>query len=268
MDFDLENDIVTETVLDPTAINTIDPGIDPTKLVATTRRVQVKLTADKLMDEANGIPYLTKTARKQLRISKNKPTLDNLNNIVKFYQIWAHRVFPRAKFYDFILLARQLGKKDRILRDYRMSLIRKDMGIEPMGEENIESQFQDAVSSTQVENNDAIANSTLENINQDATTKQTEKTANLFHYDDDDDDDEDDDLYHIAQSTSPLKRSASKNSGPNNLDQDEDADSIRKPTTILSKEKPTHTDNHNLDNNSNTNKDLEEPDEEMFYSFN
>lgn len=228
---DFEDDMITETVVDPTTINTIDPGIDPTKLVATTRRVQVKLTADKLMDEANGIPYLAKTAKKHLRISKSKPALDNLNNIVKFYQIWAHRAFPRAKFKDFIELSRQLGKKDRILRDYRMSLIRKDMGIEPIGEDDIvtstlntditnpntsnihDHELGNSTTSAQDKLNaipaiESIANSTIETLtantqspidmkNSNHKSNQTENVDNLL--------DDDDDLYHIAQSTSPIK---------------------------------------------------------------
>lgn len=101
-----------------------DPTV--TEALTKTRRVQVKLTADKLLSD-KGLPYLMKHAPKRLRIStsRNSP-YDNLSHIVRFYQLWAHELFPKAKFKDFVKITRGL-KNDRALKEYRTNLCLDEM---------------------------------------------------------------------------------------------------------------------------------------------
>lgn len=116
--------------LDPT-INGADPTSteqDPTLISGTTRKPRVKLTAEKLLSK-KGLPYVVQHAPKSCRISKKKSPYDNLTGFLQFYQLWAHELYPKAKFKDFVALCGSLGRTDRDLREYRTNLIRKDMGM-------------------------------------------------------------------------------------------------------------------------------------------
>lgn len=113
----------------PTVPNSDDPTMtDPTMADALTktRRVQPKLTSDILLSE-RGLPYLVKHGPKRLRIStrRNKP-YDNLSRIVQFYQLWAHELYPRAKFRDFVKLCQNM-KNDKAVRSYRTELCLREM---------------------------------------------------------------------------------------------------------------------------------------------
>ncbi|QLQ80135.1 hypothetical protein HG537_0D01360 [Torulaspora globosa] len=110
-----------ETLVDPTLV-------DPTAVVGSLRRrrPQVKLTAERLLGE-RGLPYVMKQAPKAIRISKRRNEHDNLSHIIQFYQLWAHDLFPKARFDDFIKLCHSLGKSDKELREYRKNLYRSEM---------------------------------------------------------------------------------------------------------------------------------------------
>lgn len=106
----------------------VDPTVaDPTVTAPLKRRrPQVKLTAEKLIGE-KGLPYVMKNAPKRVRISKRRNAHDNLSQIVQFYQLWAHELFPKARFNDFIKLCQSLGKNDKLLREYRKNLYREEL---------------------------------------------------------------------------------------------------------------------------------------------
>ncbi|SCU83034.1 LAME_0C03752g1_1 [Lachancea meyersii CBS 8951] len=127
--------------LDPTAINSTgldDPQLsDPTAITARTRRPQVKLTAEKLCS-AKGLPKVMKEAPKRIRISKRRSSYENLTQFLQFYQLWANDLFPKAKFHDFVAICRTLGKTDRELREYRIELLRQELGIWSVGEPELE----------------------------------------------------------------------------------------------------------------------------------
>ena len=124
LDFELDP---TVNGLDPSMTSTTD-GQDPTLISTNTRKPRVKLTAEKLLS-TKGLPYVMEHAPKSCRISKHKTAYDNLTNFLQFYQLWAHNLYPKAKFKDFTSLCESLGKTDKELREYRMNLVRKDMGI-------------------------------------------------------------------------------------------------------------------------------------------
>lgn len=114
--------------LDPT-ITSVDPTVqDPTVIGAKSRTPRVKLTSERLMSK-KGLPYVMEHGRKSCRISKNKSSYENLTGFLQFYQLWAHDLYPKAKFKDFISLCETIGKSDRDLREYRANLVRKDMGM-------------------------------------------------------------------------------------------------------------------------------------------
>ncbi|SCU85764.1 LADA_0D09494g1_1 [Lachancea dasiensis] len=129
-------------LLDPLAINPAgleDSELpDPTAIVGRTRRPQVKLTAEKLCSP-KGLPKLMKEGPKRIRISKRKSSYDNLTHLLQYYQLWAHELFPKAKFHDFAALCRTLGKSDKDLREYRIELLRQEFAIPSFGEQDLEA---------------------------------------------------------------------------------------------------------------------------------
>lgn len=140
-----ETEFSDPTAIDPTAVP------DPTAIVAKARRTQVKLTSEKLLSD-KGLPYIMKNAPKRLRISSRKNAYDNLTNIAQFYQLWAHELYPKAKFRDFTKLCYTLGRSDKILREYRANLYRDEMGINMIGEDDIETRDQHIREATENEN--------------------------------------------------------------------------------------------------------------------
>ncbi|KAL3232782.1 Chromosome segregation in meiosis protein 3 [Nakaseomyces bracarensis] len=125
---------------------------DPTAVNTKKRRPQVRLTAEKLLS-SRGLPYVAKNAPKRVRISKSKSTYENLSNIVQFYQLWAHELFPKARFKEFVRLCNSLGKSDIEVRNYRMEIFRRDMeaqfGGGPLEANEAQSSSQAPVTSTQ-----------------------------------------------------------------------------------------------------------------------
>lgn len=101
------------------------------------RRVQVTLDEDKLMHPVHGISYLQSRAPTKLlpRIGKNRQSskketageLKDLSKILQFYQLWAHKLYPKANFSDFIGLARSVGQRKR-MRVWRRSWIDDEKG--------------------------------------------------------------------------------------------------------------------------------------------
>ncbi|AGO10553.1 AaceriABR100Wp [[Ashbya] aceris (nom. inval.)] len=116
---------------------TTDPAvladIDPSAIQVRKTRTVVKLDYEKLVSK-KGLPYVLKNAPKHARISKRRDTYGNLCHILQFYQLWAHELYPKAKFKDFVSLCDRLGKTDRLLRAYRMQLIREELGLAVEGD--------------------------------------------------------------------------------------------------------------------------------------
>lgn len=215
-------------------LRTEPPAFDPTAVITTKRRVQVKLTGDKMMDPERGLPHLMKIGKKRLHISKNKSSYENLSNIVQVYQLWAHQLYPKAKFNDFIKLSQQLGKSDKTLREYRGNVIRQELGLEMVGEEDV-----NPIITT--EQNDTITTSTDNNINShgsdlgnaDDEIIPHSNRRNVFVPEDDSDDDN---LYSFANSTAkPIETVAMHNGNEDEIQrlEAEQSSSARLATTVI-----------------------------------
>ncbi|CCK73460.1 Csm3p NDAI_0G04770 [Naumovozyma dairenensis CBS 421] len=241
---------------DPTSIaldtNLATTSADPTAILTTSRRTQVKLTTERLLTE-KGLPYLLKNGPKNIKISKKKKTdvhgkptkatttYDNLTNITRFYQIWAHQLYPKAKFKDFLKLAYTLGKTDKNLRNYRIELFQAEMDKDrdddhdtttttttttlPKEANTIPNNntaqdgHSDAVASAfrgqslfvtdeNISENDASADAVnhvsphVDTANNTNQNESQENFKNAAEDGDDDDDDDDDDLYSISANQS------------------------------------------------------------------
>ncbi|CCE62403.1 hypothetical protein TPHA_0C02500 [Tetrapisispora phaffii CBS 4417] len=195
---------------DPTAVDSTMN--DPTAVVTKKRKPIVKLTAERLLSD-NGLPYVMKNARKRIHISKNKSPCDNFNNILLFYQLWAHNLYPKAKFKDFIKLAQGLGKSDKILREYRSALFRKEMGLIDDDELNRLVNF--------LQNNDEVIP-----IQEDSThdPNAVENNADATHHESS--------ILDLEQGNQPQKKHLFEvNSDLSDADEEDQIYNVTRPTT-------------------------------------
>ncbi|CCH58797.1 hypothetical protein TBLA_0A10180 [Henningerozyma blattae CBS 6284] len=163
----IDADTVNDIDVDPTSV--VDPIIsDPAAVVTRTRVPQIKLTSERLLCQ-KGLPFIMKNAPKRIRISKRKSNYDNLSNIVQFYQLWAHELFPKARFKDFIKLTHDLGKTDRQLREYRLDLLCSQLGLPTSKEMYQENNSNDNIIPEET-NNESDLNQTLKFQNAEHTT--------------------------------------------------------------------------------------------------
>ena len=180
---------------DPTIPNGLDGSVadptiaDPTAIAAKKRRPQVKLTAEKLLSD-KGLPYVLKNAHKRIRISSRKNPYDNLSNIIQFYQLWAHELFPKAKFKDFMKICQTVGKTDPVLREYRVSLFRDEMGM------SFDVNTREA--GQELETQEPIATERGDAANSEPITAVTSNIQDNGNDNDDEDNEEDDDIYHFS----------------------------------------------------------------------
>lgn len=189
--------------------------LDPTAVVTKTRRVQVKLTGERLMDSERGLPYLMKIGKKRLHISSKKTNFENLSSIIQLYQLWAHQLYPKAKFNDFVKLCQQLGRSDKSLREFRKDVIRKELGISSISENensinNTASTTNNSQDPTRDSNTDSINNlstnpehntivtSDKNPTNTSSTSTSQAKSVFVPDEEEEEDYDDDDDLYTLS----------------------------------------------------------------------
>ncbi|CAG8708148.1 17212_t:CDS:2, partial [Cetraspora pellucida] len=71
-----------------------------------------KLDADRLLGE-DGLRKLLMKSH-ELVIDKREDPEKNLRNLMTFYQIWAHEMFPSMKFRDVIAKTEKICKEERL----------------------------------------------------------------------------------------------------------------------------------------------------------
>lgn len=220
-------------------------GVDD-EITVKPRRVQVKLDEDKLMHPAYGIPYLQSRVITKLlpRIGKAAAhrnhssnssksqrgnELKDLTRILQFYQLWTHKLYPKANFADFISLARNVGKRKR-MRVWRSSWI----DDEKAGRHGVEAEFTE-------QDPAAEATTTSKEVSAAGVNQQVQNDPDsLFMGDDNDqaDDDFDNDIsvtsHHlqstsVPNSTTPVPTST-RPSNPFLFDEDDDEGLYDKPS--------------------------------------
>lgn len=100
-----------------------DLGVDD-EVVVKTRRKYAKLDESKFL-EFEGIPKLRKHIVPRLRLKGKGHERRDLTKLLGTYQLWAHNLFPKANFDDFIYLAKRAGST-RSMRAYRRQWIEED----------------------------------------------------------------------------------------------------------------------------------------------
>lgn len=106
-----------------------DLGVDDVVNQTKVRVVRPKLDADKLLHPRRGYPALLKNLR-QVKYRGPGHERKYLQKYVMTYQIWANRLWPKANFHDFVVLARRAGRDPRI-RQYCRDLIDAEKYSEP-----------------------------------------------------------------------------------------------------------------------------------------
>ena len=100
-----------------------DLGVDTAVSTARVRKPLPKLDADRLLNPHRGYPALLRSIG-HLKYRKGAER-KYLQKYVMTHQIWANRVWPKANFDDFIVIARKVGKDPRI-RSYLRDLIESE----------------------------------------------------------------------------------------------------------------------------------------------
>lgn len=79
------------------------------------RRVMAKLNDERLLS-ARGIPYLRSNVIKSIRFKGKGHEKEDIARLLNSYQAWAHSLFPKANFDNFIVLARKVGSTPSFTR--------------------------------------------------------------------------------------------------------------------------------------------------------
>ncbi|KAF5098695.1 hypothetical protein D0Z00_001948 [Geotrichum galactomycetum] len=209
-------------------------GIDE-EVVVKKRRTMAKLDDDRLINPNMGIPYLQRKVVSGLmpRLKKRKgEELRDLSTILQFYQLWAHKLYPKANFGDFIQIARTAGKTPR-MRMFRQGWISdekaKKLGIDAVqGEDKGDAENDSAKPAA----NDTVSAAGKNNNSTNATGPSN--TGNLFvgHVNEDEfdgidfDDDFDDDVFNDTNSTAKSTRTPTISSNTGSTVADTIRDSI------------------------------------------
>lgn len=106
-----------DTDQQPTAL-----GVDDSEeVVVKKRKVVAKLDSERLLSD-KGIPNLKNSVVPKIKLKGKGHEKGDLRRILYSYQMWAHTVFPKAKFEDFIELAKKAGKQ-KSLKEHRKQWI-------------------------------------------------------------------------------------------------------------------------------------------------
>ena len=76
------------------------------------RKKRVKLDEESLQS-LNGLNKLLISSKK-IKFKGKGHEMEDLSNLVQFYQLWAHKLYPKAQFEDFIVIVEKLGHKTTV----------------------------------------------------------------------------------------------------------------------------------------------------------
>lgn len=196
-------------------------GVDE-EVVVKKRRIMAKLDDDRLINPNMGIPYLQRKVSSNLlpRLKKRKgEELQDLSTILQFYQLWAHKLYPKANFGDFIQIARTAGKTSR-MRMFRQGWISDEkaqkLGINAVQGDDITGKDDPATVNT-------ITSTMTSKDNGNTREAAISNTGDLFvgHINEDDfdginfDEDFDDDVFNDSNNSSTLKTACDLTAGSN-----------------------------------------------------
>ncbi|KAK7205395.1 replication fork protection component Swi3-domain-containing protein [Myxozyma melibiosi] len=89
-----------------------DLGIDQEVQVKQARRPQAKLDANRLLS-AEGLLEIRRRAPR-IKLKGKGHEYGDLGRIIECYRVWAHQLFPKAKFEDFLVLTEKVGRENQV----------------------------------------------------------------------------------------------------------------------------------------------------------
>ncbi|KAI8049488.1 replication fork protection component Swi3-domain-containing protein [Syncephalis plumigaleata] len=184
-------DVSTAVANKPTEVESITASTTTTAPVeeptpSTTRRPMAKLNSDRLLSE-NGLPWI-KLHAKRVKLSGEKgpaARAQDLKKILRFYEMWAHRLYPRYGFREFTLRAEKICHSRRMqihLQTWQAEARgavanESDMTMEEdMTNHSIEDQDEDRDDVNEVDTNDVTTMNVQTATNNDITMESIEPT--------------------------------------------------------------------------------------------
>lgn len=76
---------------------------------------------------AKGLPYIRKNTKRIRSRLNHGDDYKNLTNLLNFYQLWGHSIYPKANFKDFLEMTMKIGAKSRYVKDMREKWINEEM---------------------------------------------------------------------------------------------------------------------------------------------
>lgn len=121
-------------------------AVDPKRRVV--RKPQLRLNVERLIDTDRGIHTLEKYY-KGIKYRGKGYEKEDLDNVLKRMEHWAHRLYPKYNFKDFLATTEQLGKKKQLqthMNRYRqgmLELVVEQHVLEEEPEEVVDQPFDD-----------------------------------------------------------------------------------------------------------------------------
>ena len=95
-------------------------GVEEVVAPTATRPKRARMDAERMLGE-RGLPKVRKLAT-SFRFKGKGHEKRDLQKLLGTYQLWAHKLFPKANFADFLVLCRNAGKETTV-RAYRKRII-------------------------------------------------------------------------------------------------------------------------------------------------
>ncbi|KAH3686534.1 hypothetical protein WICPIJ_002485 [Wickerhamomyces pijperi] len=153
-------------------------------IITKTKRTRPKITPDLLLSK-KGLPYIYDNRKRIIKnLTKSSKPAKNLANFLRIYQLWAHELFPLAKFEDFTQLVSKHGSS-QVVKNFRKEWINEDMSS--VQGSNTTSNNYDFATVTETNNNNR-GQPRDENVEAEppTPTRDTQQQSNSLFVDEDD----------------------------------------------------------------------------------
>lgn len=218
------------------------------EIVTKAKRTRPKITPDMLVSK-KGLPYIRANKKSVIKnLTRSSKSSKNLTNFLRFYQTWAHNLFPLAKLRDFTDLVMKHGSAQSVKR-FREEWILEDMntvqGAPDPDLDRFETTHQhtynDSQKSLEAFNGASITQTTEENADSISRTQNNRNRSNSLVFQGDEDD-----LYTTTKTrTQVIELTNDPESGNNSVPKDIEPEDVAQSSTTPAT--PTTNQNDDFD---------------------
>lgn len=187
--------------------------------VAKKRRVYAKLDDNRLLSD-KGIRYVATRMPNKIKFKGKGHEKGDLDRLLSAYQLWAHALFPKANFSDFIYLARRAGNS-KMAKVHRRQIINQDrdgVPIDSLGSHERPASNEDEIDGFE-KSNEPGSSISRENTTAPEPKNSGADEGGLFV------DDDDYDIWHVPSPEPEPQNDTSKDKDTsNNTDQQQPDD--------------------------------------------